>query len=100
MGDPSYPKERIEIFAGNVTIIIDDFKELIVKGVNQPNIKLPEVDKGYKKELIEFLKSIQNNSDTLVTAVDGFRATFLSYKIIESLQTGKPILIKGDFFER
>jgi hypothetical protein len=50
--------------------------------------------------LIEFLKSIQNNSDTLVTAVDGFRATFLSYKIIESLQTGKPILIKGDFFER
>jgi len=100
MGNPKFPKERLEIFTGNVTIVIDDFKELKVEGINQPDVKLSEIDKGYKTELIEFVKAIQNNTKPLVTAEDGLRATFLCHKIIESLQIGKPVLVKRDCFER
>jgi predicted dehydrogenase/threonine dehydrogenase-like Zn-dependent dehydrogenase len=100
LGNPKFPKERLEIFAGNITIVIDDFKELKVEGINQPDANLPEIDKGYKTELIEFIKAIQNNTKPLVTAEDGLRATFLCHKIVESLQIGKPVLVKRDYFER
>jgi len=98
LGNPSFPKERLEIFAGNRTIVINDFMELIVEGINQANIRLPEADKGYKTELIEFARAIQNDTESLVTAEDGLRATFLGHKIIESLQTGKPVEIGEDLY--
>jgi len=31
--------------------VINDFKELIVEGINQPDVKLLEVDKGVKAEI-------------------------------------------------
>ncbi|MDH4366653.1 MAG: bi-domain-containing oxidoreductase [Dehalococcoidia bacterium] len=93
LGNPDFPKERLEIFAGNRTIVVNDFKELVVEGINQPDIRLPEVDKGHKMELVEFARAIQNDTKPLVTAEDGLRATFLGHKIIESLQTGKPVEI-------
>ncbi len=95
LGTDQFPKERVEVFAGNRTIVIDDFKELLVEGINQPNISLPRIDKGQKTELIEFAKAIQNDTQPSVTAEDGLYATFLGYQIIESLQTGKPVDIKG-----
>ncbi len=98
LGSPKFSKERLEIFAGNRTIVINDFKELIIEGINQPDMKLPEVDKGHKTELIEFARAIQNDTTPLVTAEDGVRATFLCYKIIESLQTGKPVKIGGELY--
>lgn len=94
LGNPKFSKERLEIFAGNRTIVINDFKELIIEGINQADVKLPEVDKGHKSELVEFGRAIQNDTEPLVTAEDGLRATFLCYKIIESLQTGKPVEIR------
>jgi predicted dehydrogenase/threonine dehydrogenase-like Zn-dependent dehydrogenase len=93
LGNPGFPKERLEIFAGNRTIVVNDFKELIVEGINQPDIRLAEIDKGHKMELIEFARAIQNDTKPLVTAEDGLRATFLCHKIIESLHTGKPVEI-------
>ena len=96
LGNPEFPKERVEIFAGNRTIVIDDFKGLLVEGVNQPNIELPQIDKGQKTELVEFARAIQNDTEPPVTAEDGLYATFLCHKIIESLQTEKPVDIEGE----
>ena len=98
LGNPNFPKERLEIFAGNRTIVVNDFKELIIEGMNQPDIRLPEVDKGHKMELVEFAKAIQNDTKPLVTAEDGLRAAFLGHKIIESLQTGKPVEIGKELY--
>lgn len=96
LGNPEYPKERIEVFAGNRTVVIDDFKELIIEGANQPNIRMAREDKGHKRELEEFAKAILGNTPFPVTAEDGLWATFICHKIIESLNTGRPIEIVGD----
>ena len=95
LGTDQFPKERVEVFAGNHTIVIDDFKELLAEGVNQPNISLPRINKGQKPELIEFAKAIQNDTQPSVTAEDGLYATFLSHQITESLHTGTPVDTKG-----
>jgi predicted dehydrogenase/threonine dehydrogenase-like Zn-dependent dehydrogenase len=98
LGNPNFPKERLEIFAGNRTIVVNEFEELIIKGINQPDVRLPEADKGHKMELIEFARAIQNDTKPLVTAKDGLRAAFLGQKIIESLQTGKPVHMSKEMY--
>jgi predicted dehydrogenase/threonine dehydrogenase-like Zn-dependent dehydrogenase len=98
LGNPKFPKERLEIFAGNRTIVVNDFEALIIEGMNQPDVELPEADKGFKAELLEFARAIQNDTKPLVTAEDGLRAAFLGHKIIESLQTGKPVDISKELY--
>ncbi|MFC1925714.1 bi-domain-containing oxidoreductase [Chloroflexota bacterium] len=100
LGNPKFPKERLEIFAGNRTIVINDFIELMVEGVEQPDVRLQEADKGHRAQIIEFARAIQYNEQSqLAMAKDGLRATFLCHNIIESLRTGMPVEIKDDYLE-
>ena len=89
LGHLQFPKERLELFAGNRTIVIDDFVQLLTKGTNQPNIKLNQQDKGYKSELVSFAEAIRNDKEPLITAYDGLRATELCLETIRLLRSSK-----------
>jgi predicted dehydrogenase len=93
-GDKSFPKERIEVFAGGTLGILDDFRELIVSrnGTRTRKRKLSQ-DKGFDQEIEAFLRSVREGIsppiplDSLVTTT---RATFA---IEESLRSGAPVPI-------
>jgi len=87
LGHPQFPKERLELFAGNRTIVIDDFVQLLTEGTNQPNIKLNQQDKGYKSELVSFAEAIRENKEPVVTVYDGLRATELCLETIRLLRS-------------
>jgi predicted dehydrogenase/threonine dehydrogenase-like Zn-dependent dehydrogenase len=91
IGNESYPKERIEIFVDSGVIAIDDFKELIVTGLDGKSEKLKRIEKGQFALINEYgklLKGEYRNID-LPSVDDGAKATICSLKVLDALKTGK-----------
>ncbi len=90
-GDPALPKERIEIFSGGKSAIIDNFKTLeTYHGGTRKVHETLSVEKGHKTEVEEFVNSVHLANDLIPfqSLVLTSRATF---KIIESLESGLPV---------
>jgi predicted dehydrogenase len=91
IGNESYPKERIEIFVDHGVIAIEDFKELIVTGLDGKGEKLKRIEKGQFELINEYgklLKGESRNTD-LPSVEDGVKATICSLKVLDALKTGK-----------
>jgi predicted dehydrogenase/threonine dehydrogenase-like Zn-dependent dehydrogenase len=91
IGNESYPKERIEIFVDHGVIAIDDFKELVVTGLDGKGEKLKRIEKGQFELINEYgklLKGESRNTD-LPSVEDGVKATICSLKVLDALKTGK-----------
>jgi predicted dehydrogenase/threonine dehydrogenase-like Zn-dependent dehydrogenase len=91
MGNESFPKERIEIFVDNGVIAIDDFKELVITGLDGTGEKSKRIEKGQFELINEYgklLKGEYRNTD-LPSVDDGVKATICSLKVLDALKTGK-----------
>lgn len=90
LGSAKYPKERIELFSDERTIVIDDYVGLETRGFDEDlNITLPAVDKGFVQELVELAEAIRGRSSAPVTEIDGARATLCAAKAMEAIRTGR-----------
>lgn len=69
-------KERVEVFAGGATFVIDDYRELTVHGRDHRGVKTRKVAKGQPEQLENFYRAIRGEEDLAVTAEDGYRATW------------------------
>jgi len=90
-GDSAVPKERIEIFSGGKTAVVDNFKRLeTYHGGSKKVYETLAVEKGHKAEVEKFISSIHLANDLIPfeSLVATTRATF---KIIESLESGLPV---------
>ena len=91
IGNESFPKERIEIFVDHGAIAIDDFKELVVTGLDGKGEKSKRIEKGQFQLINEYgklLKGEYRNTD-LPSVDDGVKATICSLKVLDALKTGK-----------
>ena len=92
-GDKAMPKERFEIFGGNIVFVIDDFK----KGILYKNNKIKKIrnsGKGHKQEIEEFIKSIKEGKESPIKFESILYTTLTTFKILDSLITGLPQIIK------
>ena len=86
-GGPSQ-KERIEVFCGNSTLQLNNFKELIGHGwKNFKNYKTYSQDKGQETCVKEFLDSIKNNSSAPIPFEDIIEVSKITIDIAESLRS-------------
>lgn len=99
LNGPNMPKERIEIFSGDSSIIIDDFLKLITSGFDSGNLFLNEQDKGHENEVNNVIESYLGFAEPLVGVEDAIRAMDLAFKTIESIKNNKSIMIENDFYE-
>ncbi|MCK4733302.1 MAG: bi-domain-containing oxidoreductase [Methanophagales archaeon] len=91
MGNDLFSKERIEIFVDHGVIAIEDFKELIVTGLDGKGEKSKRIEKGQFELINEYgklLKGEYRNTD-LPSVDDGVKATICSLKVLDALKTGK-----------
>ena len=88
-GDKSLNKERIEIFGGGQTFVIDDFRDgEHLAGGNRRKLKLP--GKGHSEEVEAFLGSVRNGRPSPIP-LDSLAATSATtFAILDSLCTGLP----------
>jgi predicted dehydrogenase len=94
-GHPSVPKERIEIFKGGNTVVIDDFRVLAVNGRER---RSHSDGKGYEAEIEAFLRAVRGEGPLEVTVQDGVRATTVALRALESALSGKTVTIDSSGF--
>ncbi|MBN1123233.1 MAG: bi-domain-containing oxidoreductase [Anaerolineae bacterium] len=89
-GDPAFPKERVEAFAGGGVAVLDDFKTLAFSRMHGQPIR-GGADKGHRALLENFGAAIQGKAALGVSGLDGLRATRIALVARESMRGGETI---------
>ena len=91
-GDKSLPKERIEIFGGGKSFVIDDFRSSTsYQNGRKKTTKLREQDKGQREEIRASCAMILEGKPEPISLKDLATTTRATFRIKESLRTGLPI---------
>ncbi len=88
LGDPQYPKERIEVFAGGGVAVIDNFRAVEFSGLPGKNAKGSQ-NKGHRELLANFVAACEGKATLGVTAHDGLMATLCAEAALMAVKTGK-----------
>jgi predicted dehydrogenase len=85
-GDSSMPKEYLEVFGNGVSIVMNDFRELLIyKNSKLTKEKYSNQDKGFINEFKAFEEAIKNGKEPI--SFDSiYNTTKSTFKIIESLR--------------
>lgn len=88
-GDPSLPKELIEVFGAGKTGTIDNFqKGHLHSGNKVRSLKL--AGKGHQQEVQAFLSSLKDGQGSPIDFRSICLTTLTTFKIIDGLKTGLP----------
>ena len=88
-GHTGLAKERVEIFGGGQSIVIDDFAALECHGVRgHKGERRRTVDKGHYELLAHFHAAVTGGRPLEITAEDGYWATWCAEQAQESLRAG------------
>lgn len=91
-GDASMPKERIEIFGGGRSFVIDDFKSANEYANGQEKTtRLRAQDKGQPNEIREVFAVVREGRPAPIALGDLATTTRATFRIRESLRTGLPV---------
>jgi predicted dehydrogenase/threonine dehydrogenase-like Zn-dependent dehydrogenase len=90
-GDRSFAKERIEVFGGGSTAVLEDFRrlELVRNGRKETIHARWRQDKGHRDEWVAFAEFLQRNGDPPIQFEDIVSSTLATLRIEESLATGR-----------
>ena len=91
-GDPTVPKERIEVFAGGVIALIDDFRslEFALNGKRRRR-RTRRPEKGHREEVRAFVDLAAGGSTTLQTPESIFWSSALTLQVPVTLSLGIPV---------
>jgi predicted dehydrogenase len=95
LGSATLPKERLEVFVGNRSAILDDYTTLeLYDGTRPVRDRLRKQDKGHSAEIAEFLTGIRNGNYPipLQTMRNIHESCFAA---VDSLRTGLPVELAG-----
>ena len=91
-GDKALPKERIEIFGGGKSFVIDDFRSATAyESGREKTTKLREQDKGQRDEIRAVMSVVLEGKAAPISLEDLRTTTRATFRIRESLQTGLPV---------
>ncbi len=95
-GSRAFPKERVEIFGGGQTAVLDDFRRLEVAGDGRRRISRSWLrqDKGHRGEWHVFSEVIQGGGLPPIPYVDLFGVAQASFAAVKSLHSGEPIRVE------
>jgi polar amino acid transport system substrate-binding protein len=90
-GDRALPKERIEIFGGGKSFVIDDFRAASAwQNGRETKTKLREQDKGQKDEVRAVCAMVRDGTPAPIALEDLAATTRATFRVLESLRTGLP----------
>ncbi|HEV2227070.1 MAG TPA: bi-domain-containing oxidoreductase [Nitrososphaerales archaeon] len=86
MGSKVMDRERVEVYGGKSSMVLDDFKELSFYAGAKDSIKLQRADKGHATELKEVAKLIHGRQSSIISTEEVFRATELTFRVDEAVR--------------
>jgi predicted dehydrogenase len=92
-GGAGLRKERLEVFRGSRTVVLDDFLQLQLYGVRRPRRhRLRSQDKGHDAEVSAFIQGVRGGHYP-VPLSEIAEVTLTTLAVVESLETGKPVSV-------
>jgi predicted dehydrogenase/threonine dehydrogenase-like Zn-dependent dehydrogenase len=94
-GDRTYSKERIEVFGGGATAVLEDFRklELVRHGRKQIFRSRFRQDKGHRAEWEALSQAITSEGPSPIPFEHIVASTVATLGIVESLSLGQPVAI-------
>lgn len=77
-GSSALEKERIELYGGGGSVVLDDFKSLHCYGLPGKTIRNRHIDKGLGALLTHFIAAVKGEETLSVTGNDGRWATYIA----------------------
>jgi predicted dehydrogenase/threonine dehydrogenase-like Zn-dependent dehydrogenase len=94
-GDRAYSKERLEVFGGGATAVLDDFRrlDLVRHGRKQTTHSRLRQDKGHQAAWAAFSASVREGKPNPIPWEEIVRSTLATFGAAESAATGKAVLV-------
>ncbi|MBI1922655.1 bi-domain-containing oxidoreductase [Candidatus Poribacteria bacterium] len=89
--DKGLPKEKIEAFGGGRAGVIEDSREIALFRNGTKRRWKRTQDKGHKAEIQAFLQAVEQGKPSPVPLDEAVNTTSAIFKILKSLEIGKPI---------
>jgi predicted dehydrogenase len=92
-GDRAFAKERIEVFGGGATAVLDDFRqlELVRQGKKSVERSTLQQDKGYAEEWRAFAASVRSGKEAPISFDEIVASTLATLCAQQSIQTGASV---------
>jgi predicted dehydrogenase/threonine dehydrogenase-like Zn-dependent dehydrogenase len=99
-GDRSFSKERIEVFGGASTAVLEDFRrlELVRNGSKERIHSRWGQDKGHRAEWIAFARFLQEGGEPPIPFEQIVASSLATLRIDESVATGQPLAVNTAAF--
>jgi predicted dehydrogenase len=96
-GDKSFPKERVEVFAGGRVAVLDDFRslEMVHAGQRQMVRSRLRQDKGHAGEWQAFIQAILSGGPPPIPYEHLFGVTAATFAAVQSLRCGERVPVQG-----
>jgi predicted dehydrogenase len=89
-GSPKLSKERIEVFAGGIVAVLDDFRALEILWDGTRRDRKSHQEKGHREELRAFIDLVAGTTTSLETPEDAFWSSALTLQVPVALGLGRP----------
>lgn len=93
LGDPSVPKEYLEVFASGRVVQLTDFKRLDVTMNGKTSTQRQAQDKGQAALVSAFLDAIRTGDQPPISREELIAVTETTFAIEEALRTGRPVVV-------
>lgn len=93
-GDPTMPKERIEVLGQGRSAALDNYRTLTLwSGNRSQSVKSLSVDKGHSAEIAAWIESLVKNTPPPISWAEIENVTEATLATLESLETAAPVTI-------
>ena len=88
-GSKKLSKEYLEVFCGEQTVVIDDFKSMRVLSTEKKIKKKSSQDKGHKKEIELFLAAIEKGDQLPISFEECYHSTIATFDVLDKIANKK-----------
>jgi polar amino acid transport system substrate-binding protein len=85
-GSKQLSKEYLEVFCGEKSIVIDDFKSMNVLGKGKKSTKNASQDKGHAKEIELFLKTVKSGEQLPIAFQECYNSTKATFDVLDKIK--------------
>ncbi len=95
LGNPGFPKEKVEIAADGNIIDLDDFCKLEIFGPKRERIKAKQ-NKGFAAEIDAFVNAVVNGGPAPIPFAEIVETTQVTFAVQKALDTGRVIYLDSE----
>ncbi len=85
-GSKKLNKEYMEVYCGEQTIVIDDYKTMDIFGTGKKSIKNSSQDKGHTNEVALFIDAVKTGKQLPISFEECYASTLATFKVLDKIK--------------